>query len=82
MTAELFLANYELGKTLADERTTEYPEFRLRSREFVDRLIVLLVENSCAKSVLAKGMYSFCPGLLLEADDRSAFEMFTKCPLK
>ena len=75
VTAESFLVNYELGKELSDGQTSE---FRLRSREFVDRLIVFLVENSCGKSVIAKRFYSICPELLLEGDNSTAFELFTE----
>ena len=67
VTAESFFVNCELGKELSEGKTSEFPEFRLRSREFVDRLIVLLVENSCAKAVIAKSIYRFCPELLWRA---------------
>ena len=43
---------------------------------FVDRLIVILLESTYARSVIAKGMCSFCPELMLESDDVAVFDLF------
>ena len=58
--SDVFLANYDLGKQLFGEKTKEITEYCLHCRQFIDRLIIVLLESSCARSVIAKGIYSFC----------------------
>ena len=67
VSCDAFLANHDLGNQLSAGKTKEYTEFRLHCRQFVDRLIVILLENTYARSVFAKGMCSFCPELMLQA---------------
>ena len=38
----------------------------------------MLLESSYARSVIAKGMYIFCPELMLEGDDSAVFSLFTE----
>ena len=71
-----FLMNYEFGKLLSEGKTSEFETFRLRCREFIDRLILLLLKTTSATSAISKGLYSFCPELMLEGDHTTAFALF------
>ena len=71
-----FLKNYEFGKMLAAGKTSEFVTFRQRCREFIDRVVVLLLKTSAATSVVSKGLYSFCPVMMLEGDNAIAFTLF------
>ena len=71
-----FLASHDLGKQLSAGKTKEYVAFRLHCRQFVDRLIIILLESTYARSVIAKGMCSFCPELMLKGDDVAVFSQF------
>ena len=54
-----FLMNYEFGRILSEGKTGELETFRLRCREFIDRLILLLLKITSATSAISKGLYSF-----------------------
>ena len=71
-----FLSSHDLGEQLSASKTKEYVAFRLHYRQFVDRLIIILLESTYARSVIAKGMCSFCPELMLEGDDVAVFSLF------
>ena len=71
-----FLMNYEFRKLLSNGKTSEFVTFRLRCREFIDRLIVMLLKTTSVTSVISKGLYSFCPELMLAGDDTTAFALF------
>ena len=71
-----FLINHEFRKLLSEGKTSEFVTFRLRCREYIDRLIVMLLKNSSATSAISEGLYSFCPELMLEGDDTTAFALF------
>ena len=71
-----FLDSHDLGKQLSAGKTKEYVSFRLHCRQFVDRLIIILLESTYARSVIAKGMCRFCPELMLEGDDVAVFSLF------
>ena len=71
-----FLSSHDLGEQLSAGKTKEYVAFRLHCRQFVDRLIIILLESTYARSVIAKGMCSFCPELMLEGDDVAVFSLF------
>ena len=71
-----FLSNHDLGQQLSAGKTKEYVAFRLHCRQFVDRLIIILLESTYARSIIAKGMCSFCPELMLEGDDVAVFSLF------
>ena len=75
---EDFLGQCDFGKSLLSVETSEMTKFRTRCREFIDRLAVLIVESASAKSVVSKGLYSFCPELMLEGDDNAAFALFSE----
>ena len=76
--ADEFLSHCEYGKSLLAAKTSEMPKFRGRCREFIDRLAFLLVESACTRSLVSKGLCSFCPELMLEGDDKSAFDLFSE----
>ena len=71
-----FLMTYEFGKFLSEGKTSKFVTFRLLCREFIDRLVVMLLKTTSATSAISKGLYSFCPELMLEDDDNTAFALF------
>ena len=73
-----FLLNYEFGMELQRGTTGELREFRNRCREFMDRLVDVLLECNVVASDFPQGVYSFCPEILLEGDDRYIFRLFGK----
>ena len=75
---ENFLGQCDFGRSLLSVKTSEMANFRTRCREFIDRLAVLIVESASAKPVVSKGLYSFCPELMLEGDGNAAFELFSE----
>ena len=68
--------NYEFGKLSSEGKTSEFVTFRLRFREFIDHLIVVLLKFTSATTAISNGLYSFCPELMLEGDDSTAFALF------
>ena len=74
-----FLANHDLGKQLSTGKTKDYVAFRLHCRQFVDRLIIILLESTYARSIIAKGMRNFCPELMLDSDDVAGFFCLRIC---
>ena len=75
---EAFLGQCDFGRSLLSVKTSEMTKFRTRCREFINRLAVLVVESAIAKSVVSKGLCSFCPELMLERDDNAAFELVSE----
>ena len=73
-----FLAHCDYGKSLLSSKASEMPKFRGRCREFIDRLVTLLVESASTRSIVSKGLCSFCPELMLEGDDKCAFDLFSE----
>ena len=71
-----FLMNYEFEKLLSEGKTSDFVTFRLRCREFIDRLIVMLLKTTSATSAVSKGLYSFCPEMMWEGDDTTTFALF------
>ena len=71
-----FLMKYEFGRELAEWKTSDVEAFRVRCKDFMDDLIVVIVEQVSSTSVVSRGLYSFCPELLLEGDDYGAFSLF------
>ena len=68
--------NNEFGKLSSEGKTSEFVTFRLRFREFIDHLIVVLLKFTSATTAISNGLYSFCPELMLEGDDSTAFALF------
>ena len=73
-----FLLSHDFGEELQRGKTGEMQEFRNRCREFMDRLVDVLLESNLVSSDFLQGAYSFCPELLLEKDDRYIFRLFSK----
>ena len=73
---DAFLANYEFGRELADGKTSDVETFRVRCKDFMDCLVASILESVVATSDVSRGLYSFCPKLLLEGDDYSTFSLF------
>ena len=70
-----FLMNYEFEKLLSEGKTSDFVTFRCR--DFIDRLIVMLLKTTSAtSSAVSKGLYSFCPEMKLEGDDTTTFALF------
>ena len=77
--ADEFLSHCEYEKALLAAKMSEMPKFRGRCREFIDRLAFLLVESASTRCLVSKGLCNFCPELMLEGDDKSAFDFFLNC---
>ena len=73
-----FLLNHSFGEELQRGKTGEMQEFRNRCREFMDRLVDVLLGSNLVASDFLQGVYAFCPELLLEGDDRYIFRLFSK----
>ena len=73
-----FLCHFEYEKSLFPAKTSEMPKYRGRYREFIARLAFLLVESASTRSLVSKGLCSFCPELMLDGDDKSAFDLFSE----
>ena len=56
----------------------EYTFFRLHCLHFIYRLIVMLLESTFARSIIAEGRCSFCPELMLEEDGEDVFTLFAE----
>ena len=74
---ESFLAGSDYGRELLAGKTSEFGTFRVRCREFLDRLIVVILKSPSASSRVSRGLYSFCPELLLEGDGLLVFRLFS-----
>ena len=53
-------------------------EFRNRCREFVDRLVDVILGQQVVSSDFLQRLYCFCPELLLEGDNRHVFQLFSR----
>ena len=73
-----FLQSYEFGAELHRSNTDEAREFRNRCREFVDRLVDVILGQQVVSSDFFQGLYCFCPELLLEGDDQHVFQLFSR----
>ena len=78
ISTEDFLLNCEFGKELHQGMTSEIRDFRNRSREFLDRLVDIILSLNLVTSEVMQGLYSFCPEILLEGDDQRIFRLFDK----
>ena len=76
-TSDLLL-NHSFSEELQRGKTGEMQEFRNRCREFMDRLVGVLVETNLLSSEFLQGVYACCPELLLEGDDCYIFRLFGK----
>ena len=71
-----FLVNDDFGKTLMTKKVGELPDFRVRCRQFINRLIAAIVGKVSVTSGVSRCFYSFCPDFLLEGDDDGVFALF------
>ena len=69
VASDASLANNNFGKTLMTKKVGELPVFRIRCRQFIDRLIVVMVGIITVTSGVSRCFYSFCPEILFEGDD-------------
>ena len=76
-TAE-FLQNYDFGAMLREFKGSEGRDFQDRCREFIDRFVELILAQQAASSEFTSGLFCFCPGLLLEGDDKYVFDLFNQ----
>ena len=56
--------NDEFGRELAEGKTSDVEAFRVRCKDFMDELIVVIVEQVSSTSDVSRGLFSFCPELL------------------
>ena len=73
---DVFLASCDFGRELLAGKTSEFPTFRIRCREFMDQLVSIILKCPSASSRVSRGIYSFCPELLLEGDGQLVFQLF------
>ena len=73
---ETFLVNYDFGKELLYGKTSEIDDFRVRCQKFITCFAVVLVESVGSTSGVSRGLYSFCPEILLEGDDSDVFRLY------
>ena len=78
ISTEDFLLNWKFGEELQQGMTSEIRDFRNRSREFLDRLVDVILSLNLVTSEVMRGLYSFCPEILLEGDDQHIFQLFGK----
>ena len=74
---ESFLAGSDYGRALLAGRISEFSTFRVQCRKFLDRLIVMILKCPSVSSWVSRGLYSFCPELVLEGEGQLVFRLFT-----
>ena len=73
---EDFLMDCDFGRELAAIKTSEMREFRVKCRECIDRFASLILSSTAVTSGVSRGLYSFCPEIMLQGDDHHIFELF------
>ena len=73
---EEFLMDSDFGRELVTVKTGEMREFRVKCRECIDRLVSLVLASTAVTSGVSRGLYAFCPEIMLEGDDHHIFELF------
>ena len=66
ISSDVFLVNYDLGQELLNGKTSEVQKFRVNCRKVLNELIREVVSHRSATSGVSRGLYSFCPEILLE----------------
>ena len=74
---DCFLGSYDLGKELAAGKTSESREFRVKCKEFLDQLIVMVLRHGSVTSGVSRGLSSFCSESLLEGENSCVFTLFS-----
>ena len=72
-----FLCSHDFRKELAAAKTSDVEEYRTRCEDFIDRFIYLLLERPCATSGISRGLYNFCPEIMLEGNNSTVFGLFS-----
>ena len=73
---ESFHENCDFGRLLSAGKTSGVLEFRVHCKEFLDRLVFVILKNPAVSSRVARGFSFFCPEIMLEGDDRAVFRLF------
>ena len=73
---ESFLENCDFDRLLSAGKTSGVLEFRVHCKEFLDRLVFVILKNPAVSSRVARGFSCFCPEVILEGDDRAVFRLF------
>ena len=76
VSIDCFLSSYDLGKELAAGKASESREFRVKCSEFLDQLIVMVLQHGSVTSGVSRGLSSFCSKILLEGDNSCVFTLF------
>ena len=76
ISIEEFLMDSDFGRELVTVKTGEMREFRVKCRECIDRLVSLVLASTAVTSGVSRGLYAFCPEIMLEGDDHHIFELF------
>ena len=66
----------DFGRELVTVKTGEMWEIRVKSRECIDRLVSLVLASTAVTSGVSRGLYAFCPEIMLEGDDHHIFKLF------
>ena len=72
---EEFLMDSDFGRELVTVKTGEMREFRVKCRECIDRLVSLILTSTAVTSGVSRGLYDFCPEIMLGGDDHHIFEL-------
>ena len=76
ISVEDFLMDCDSGRELAAIKTSVMREFRVKCREFLDRFVFLVLEHMTVTSGISRGLFSFCPEIMLDGDDQHVIELF------
>ena len=76
ISMEEFLMDSDFGRELVTVKTGEMREFRVKCRECIDRLVSLILTSTAVTSGVSRGLYAFCPEIMLGGDDHHIFELF------
>ena len=66
----------DFGRKLVIVKTGEMREFRVKCRECIDRFVSLILTSTAVTSGVSRGLYAFCPEIMLGGDDHQIFELF------
>ena len=73
---DTFLDSCDFGRELLAGKTSEAQEFRVHCRDFLDQLVIVVLNSPSASSTITKGLCSFSPEILLEGDGHAVFSLF------
>ena len=76
ISMEEFLMDRNFGRELVTVKTGEMREFRVKCRECIDRLVSFILTSTAVTSGVSRGLYAFCPEIMLGGDDHHIFELF------